>query len=163
DLLYFLDNRDLPVIKEEEGTLDKNGKQEKNPLNALNPALDDVNPLIRMSIAAVADRKPDQEIGNLLRGRGRDGQPPKGPDGPPARSAAEMPAAGTAAPEPPDEGKSRASADVLATRGSRLKGDAHETAVGVKGVLVDFDARRYRQEARYNQGVAGIRDLQARL
>jgi hypothetical protein len=234
DLLYFLDDRDLPVIKEEEGILDKNGKQEKNPLNALNPALDDVNPLIRLSIAAVADRKPDQEIGNLLRGRGRDGQPLKGPDGQPlhdkkghkvtpvtheqlhdaaeiaerrakacedvddlvndvargfeavgddqarraadvaaaadrlkislaALSAAEMPAAGTAAPEAPDLGKSRASADVLATRGNRLKGDAQETAVGVKGVLLDFDARRYRQEARYNQGVAGIRDLQARL
>src|SRR5205807_1070277 len=39
-----------------------------------------------------------------------------------ALSAAEMPAAGTAAPETADLGKARASADVLATRGSRLKG-----------------------------------------
>jgi hypothetical protein len=245
DLFRYTDTRALPVIKEEEGIVstDKEGKkrQETNPAQSIAPALDDINPVIRLALKAVEERKEDREIHNLLQGRGPDGHPVKGPDGQPLkdkkghkvgavtheqveqsldvaerravafdkldglvnrfargfetigdaqeRRGADVAAAADklkesfaaadiaplpkeASPMPRADGgtlgayhlnRARSDADALAARCNRLKADSHEIAVGIKRTSLDFDARRYRQEAAYNLNVAVLRDQQARL
>ena len=217
DLVRFVDGDGLPRIKEEDGLRNAREKPETDPQAALTPALNDLNPLLQVSLDAVRERKTDPELDDLFADKaGRKAHPVtrdqvrqaievaerrarafddvndlvlKGgaagfqaaADEQEARAADlavsadelrsalarlpadAMPVAGVPLPEGKSLRDARTGAERLAGNADRLRGQAHTLAVGVRADLLDYDARRYRQEAKYNQAVAGLRDLQARL
>jgi hypothetical protein len=63
----------------------------------------------------------------------------------------------------PDLAEAHTAAAALVAHSERLLTAAREQSLAYRTALIDYDARRYRREAEYNQGIGYLRDVQSKL